>query len=349
MHKKLFVLVGLSLGFFLGFGIARGDGIIQKSNVYVKPSPSDLERIDSKPNKQIYVVSCYAYYGIMGKPINCSFTMQVSYPPTEPYPAIQETGGHEHGFETRPLIYRERHFIQGALGPIPIYDGSGKLEFQFDQDSSNDKRVVGQTMPAGGLFNEAEIKYPVSEVSGEAQVDIKVTPPRFYYCIYACYTKKLIWYRDLMHVGLQELVKLPDPGPDDRYIKVRTTETAHPKSLAYYIKKKHIKDLKALAAFYYKYTSPHRILSLNDMTLPLGGLFDVEANWKPPHSSHRDGTDADVNRDSIDCLDDKTLIHAAQKVLPNLRNKYGKGGKTDSALLCESHGRKHIDFEREGH
>lgn len=39
---------------------------------------------------------------------------------------------------------------------------------------------------------------------------------------------------------------------------------------------------------------PGEKLSLNDMSLPWGGLFDLNANWQPPHFWHRFGTDVDI-------------------------------------------------------
>jgi len=35
-------------------------------------------------------------------------------------------------------------------------------------------------------------------------------------------------------------------------------------------------------------------MRLNDMSLEWGGLFDKDANWKPPHSSHRVGRSVDI-------------------------------------------------------
>jgi len=35
-------------------------------------------------------------------------------------------------------------------------------------------------------------------------------------------------------------------------------------------------------------------IRLNDISLPLGGLFDIDNNWAPPHVSHRLGYNADV-------------------------------------------------------
>jgi hypothetical protein len=40
------------------------------------------------------------------------------------------------------------------------------------------------------------------------------------------------------------------------------------------------------------------VLGINDESLPLGGLFDINANWATPHCSHRRGIDADI-RDRV--------------------------------------------------
>jgi hypothetical protein len=148
-------------------------------------------------------------------------------------------------------------------------------------------------------------------------------------------------------------MQVPDPGASDHYIKVRSKDTNHPDSVAFKIKPEHLSQLRKIADKYYQkfqHENINRPLSLNDMTLPLGGLFDVKHNWSPPHKSHRDGTDADVNKTynnvTILCKDDTNLIKALQHVLPNVRHT--APGDTNSALLCESHGRKHIDFEIQG-
>jgi hypothetical protein len=38
---------------------------------------------------------------------------------------------------------------------------------------------------------------------------------------------------------------------------------------------------------------------VNDISLPVGGLFDFQNTWTPPHRTHRDGRDADVNWSSM--------------------------------------------------
>ena len=35
-------------------------------------------------------------------------------------------------------------------------------------------------------------------------------------------------------------------------------------------------------------------IEVNDMSLPLGGLFDLGADWQPPHVEHRVGLSADL-------------------------------------------------------
>jgi hypothetical protein len=36
------------------------------------------------------------------------------------------------------------------------------------------------------------------------------------------------------------------------------------------------------------------LIRVNDMSLPMGGLFDFENNWQIPHEAHRIGQDADI-------------------------------------------------------
>lgn len=52
-------------------------------------------------------------------------------------------------------------------------------------------------------------------------------------------------------------------------------------------------------AFEYLYETD-AILGINDMSLEKGGLFDIDADWLPPHSSHRVGKSVDINRTAQD-------------------------------------------------
>jgi hypothetical protein len=35
-------------------------------------------------------------------------------------------------------------------------------------------------------------------------------------------------------------------------------------------------------------------MRINDVSLPYGGLFDVNGDWRDPHVSHRSGKDVDI-------------------------------------------------------
>jgi hypothetical protein len=37
-------------------------------------------------------------------------------------------------------------------------------------------------------------------------------------------------------------------------------------------------------------------LGINDLSLPLGGLFDISGDWRPPHRTHRTGTSVDFDQ-----------------------------------------------------
>jgi hypothetical protein len=357
-------LIGL-----LVVGGARGDGYIIHQDKY--ELPSSLEHVVSKPNVEEVQVGCYDIW--WGSPINCHFLLWVSYPPAT-IPPYLANGGHYHDANTRPLIYRQRHFV----GNDVYYDGPGSLAFPGDIDPDR-QAVAGETFPEADNYpclpwcgpipapyaRAVFVEWPVPEVSGEVQIDTQLfMPPPYAYCVAECYAAREQWRRTIYHVGVQGLKEVPDPGASDHYIKVRSKDASHPNAVAFNIKPEHLSQLRKIADKYYQafandasYQNEHgvqRPLSLNDMTLPFGGLFDVYHNWAPPHRSHRDGTDVDLNRIvnnvTIECSNnDKHLIKIVQRVLPNVPPH----PSTNSALLCEHVKRKdgtsfykyHIDFE----
>jgi len=77
------------------------------------------------------------------------------------------------------------------------------------------------------------------------------------------------------------------------------------------------------------------------MSLPKGGIFDYTGNYDKPHKSHDQGKDADINKDNLDCLDDNDFFRSVDLLLPPVRVING----SPTAVLCESRGRKHVDFE----
>ncbi len=45
----------------------------------------------------------------------------------------------------------------------------------------------------------------------------------------------------------------------------------------------------------FKAVFPSETVLLNDMSLPLGGVFDINGDWEPPHLDHQEGEAVDYN------------------------------------------------------
>ena len=52
--------------------------------------------------------------------------------------------------------------------------------------------------------------------------------------------------------------------------------------------------LQIIATTWHREFPTEHSLYINDMSLPYGGLFDKDGNWKPPHGLHRVGESADI-------------------------------------------------------
>jgi hypothetical protein len=70
------------------------------------------------------------------------------------------------------------------------------------------------------------------------------------------------------------------------------------------------------------------------MSLPFGGVFDIHADWSPPHSRHRFGTDCDIDRYAQQPDGSFTLIDTG-----TLQDEVDQ---LDGILLIESGGRLHV-------
>jgi hypothetical protein len=86
------------------------------------------------------------------------------------------------------------------------------------------------------------------------------------------------------------------------YYALIGTTTEHP--VNHYAKSQTIDLLKQIAWQYYFETN--KAISINDMSLKWGGLFDVNKDasgnlipWAPPHHEHRFGRQADVRRNDL--------------------------------------------------
>lgn len=117
-----------------------------------------------------------------------------------------------------------------------------------------------------------------------------------------------------VHVGFSKLRSyVPDPSfvtttgsrndtPTEPYLcgdPVRPQRCDNHRDENLYGNPRLIRDANIFAAFYYQEFGQK--LRLNDMSLPRGGVFDINGNWSPPeHASHRLGTDVDLSAHVLD-------------------------------------------------
>jgi len=155
-----------------------------------------------------------------------------------------------------------------------------------------------------------------------------------------------VLYVGTTQVGVHGLRQLPDSS---HYIKVRSPDSSHVDEVAFAGTELMIEAITVLAKEYNLLSEDlNYILSVNDMSLPMGGVFDLHDNWTRPHSSHRFGTDADLNKQPgnatapIPCMEDRFLHRASIKNLAPFNEK------RKSAILCElnNNNNKHLDLTR---
>jgi hypothetical protein len=90
-----------------------------------------------------------------------------------------------------------------------------------------------------------------------------------------------------------------------------------------------------------EFYEPGRKLSINDISLPMGGLFDIKGGWTKDHQTHRLGDAADFNLNPNNCSQspDPAFTNAVDALLK--RKKLRQGDR--SAAYCEGN-HWHVNF-----
>lgn len=215
----------------------------------------------------------------------------------------------------------------------------------------NDNRPIGKLRKSGDrgegdiflsgntLYSVASFDYLIPEVAGKVLLSGFISPPPAYGCSYSpdCSSENAN-----INIAIPRLQPLPNSS--EYHITVRGGTDTHPDGT--WGTSDTINKLEKIAKEYFNRSG--RILSVNDLSLPDGGLFDLKADWSPPHKTHRTGTDADINRGGVNCFYDKDLRFAVG-MLAN--------GQSRPHLLCEDAKHKpvpdddpkgiykHIDFD----
>jgi hypothetical protein len=257
--------------------------------------------LSGSPSATSFSTSCYCVIFTQWEArvveCDCTFTYRVIGLET-PVESLENNGGHNHNFDTHPLIEPKEGALQ-TFGAAEWLDLEKRLW------------VEGHT-----LNNPLMVRHPIPQVAGRIQREIIVTAPWGWVCGGRCWTDNSWRYLDTINVGLLGFEKISDNG--DYHIVVRDGKDTHPEGI--YGTSDIIKKLKEIAKKYFKSTG--RKLSINDISLPAGGLFDINNNWATPHIEHRTGTDADINRAGVDCHADKKLRSAVEDIAKGQQRPY---------------------------
>lgn len=224
--------------------------------------PAPIRSFPTQATVTALVKTCPASPGNPPAPVEVTFTVQ------PPGPSTPEAGGHAHD-TTRPM---------GSLRDL----GSG-------QEANH---CTVQAFDADGMGScTVPVPYQAPEVSGVET--IVATAPGF---PAATATAR---------VEVPGLVELPEAPA--RYVRIGTPdnhagtndpcipETRPPTSRhfeAFFGQPALLKAIEEIAATMLQQTGI--LLRVNDMSLPLGGLFDIDNNWRTPHFTHRVGRHVDL-------------------------------------------------------
>jgi hypothetical protein len=186
---------------------------------------------------------------------------QLSFYP--PLTELQQFGGHEHDQTTHPFFY----LIPPAAIPITVTGGT----YQYQSS----------TLVSGNTFSmTAELIFSAPEVAGTIWERVDIGTPPGWYCVWPCYTITDSLFHSTYFVGYEGFDQL-DPtatlnGPTD-YIVARkpNPDPAHPNANATWGDAYTIVQLELMANDYRQITGNQ--LSINDMSLPYGGVFDIDA------------------------------------------------------------------------
>lgn len=165
------------------------------------------------------------------------------------------------------------------LTPQSRPNGGGHDHHDNSRPPGEYDRYEGSTGSDGWQF---QVTYTAPEVSGPVDTYVACSSPSGY-----CYGGTFSLYVQVdglvpLNAGLNyNLVgSYGMPGVGSRHISNHNGRPSFTSSLVY------LADL-----YYFQYGSK---LEYNDLSLPLGGLFDVFNNWRPDHWEHRMGISADL-------------------------------------------------------
>lgn len=199
--------------------------------------------------------------------------------------------------ELVPPVSNPAHPHSGTFPLTDLSVGANGFVRLSCTDFNSDPFIV-QTFTNGST---ALVLHTIPQFSGIIRVRGSVTPPPGWSCVTTC---NFLFTED---IGVDGLSDLP-PGPHYAVIRSPSSLNLHPHGSA------GTSDtlLKTISIAQAYALMTGRGLSINDLSLPRGGKFDLSGiyNEDGEHSSHRTGKDVDFNSTDLggqttNCLIDK--------------------------------------------
>lgn len=316
------------------FVLCTQTGLAWGGTIYntVKMQPLNLiTPLGNITPKSLFVTNIACIDVSNGHYTDCAFDIRINGL-VQPDTAVANNGGHS------PATHS---------GTRPV----GDLQIVFPTTGAKTQYVYGQTN-----YNYVNVVHDMPEVSGKIETIYNLHVPPGWHTVYpeSCNGDGTSWcFNTTVDVGVvTDLLPLADPqtNPGLPYIRVRKP-LGHPDNVAYFGT---INTLFLLNNIAISYQDAGYLLSVNDMSLPRGGLFDVYAKYLTPHSYHRTGQSVDINKDhNGDCLQNKILRITVDEEMPiQAGSKFANPKRYfPSRFLCET-GKQfgytnniHIDFD----
>jgi hypothetical protein len=193
----------------------------------------------------------------------------------------------------------------------------------------------GQPQASGVVWLQAYMSLTAKDVAdGWRCADICFTPTSWLANIY-------------VNVGVQDLTEL---SASEFYVRCAKTadctnsdniDTAHPK--VFYGKPAFVDKVAQFAEGYYFFGSDSpdptdfRKILFTDMSLPFGGLMDVNHDFKKPHTSHRKGTSIDAKREYLEAATGQLVFYDLETdEFKRIAKSYGLLVVPEVAPVCSS-------------
>lgn len=312
-----------------------------KITMQAPPSDENLNRI----SQTRFVAMCYGFTS--GRPVECSNEFL--------YTGLGAEGLSEDCIYTAEGDLDKTSCINGghthADNRPQTFDDANPIAFDGDDEDPSVFGVFGVHVVVEGEPSPAPIiTVDVSQAAGIYSWNgvLQIETPGWIFAEGPGVQPDLTSYvyEGTTTVGVHGLKQLPDSSD---YIKVRSPDESHRDAVAFSGTEEMFTAISTLAQKYNELSGDENYkLSINDLSLPMGGVFDDEENWTMPHKTHREGVDADLNRRPgnasapIPCSEDVLLRDAAIAVLAAVNSR------RPSAVLCEPRrgDAKHLDFTR---